>query len=570
MLTELRIRNFAVIEEAALSFATGLNVLSGETGAGKTIVMTALGLLLGARASPELVRAGAREAVVEGIFEIEGEAPVPSSAEWLDPENPRELIIRRVIAEGGRSRVSINGNIATLQSLAQLGSSLVQIYGQHEQQSLLQRENHLLILDRHAGLEIELTAYRDLYQRAIETRHRMIELEWRERERGDLLELARFRVVELESAGLLAGEDHELSSERTVLANATRLAEAANAAEQALYGGEGAAIDLISQARARLAEAAALDPELNSSLEMIVTAQANLEEAARILSAYAARTEADPGRLEQVEARLQELSRLKRKYGGTIEGALESLARSRTEITELEAAAETRAATEAELSRILDALFKAAQQLSTHRQRDAIQLKHSVEAELRTLGMRNAEFEPRLSRVTPDDAEFTRNGIAAGPSGIDSVEFYLAPNLGQAPLPIQRIASGGELSRVMLALKRLEAQRRGVATLIFDEVDAGIGGAAAEIVGRKLKQLARFHQILCVTHLAQIAAFADSHFVVEKEERRGSTRSRVAELKSPDRAAEVARMLGGDEANDKFLRAARELVNRARQLSQTH
>jgi DNA repair protein RecN (Recombination protein N) len=565
MLTELRIRNFAVIEEAALSFSAGLNVLSGETGAGKTIVMTALGLLLGGRASPELVRMGARESVVEGVFELEGEAPMDGAAEWLDPDNPRELVIRRVIAEGGRSRASINGNIATLQSLAQLGAGLIQIYGQHEQQSLLQRENHLLILDRHAGLEPELAAYRELYEQAKESRRRLAELERRERERSDLLELARFRVGELENARLIVGEDDELSSERTVLVNAARLTEAANAAEQALYGAEGAAVDLVSQARAWLAETAAIDPALNAPLEMIVTAQANLEEAARALSAYAARIEADPARLEQAEMRLQELSRLKRKYGGTIESALAILASSRAEIAALEAAAETRAAAEAELQRLLAELFEAARGLNRRRERDALELKRSMEVELKSLGMRNAEFDPRLGRLASADAEFSHNGIAAGTAGIDIVEFYLAPNLGQAPIPLQRVASGGELSRVMLALKRLEAQRRGVATLIFDEVDAGIGGAAAEIVGRKLKQLARFHQILCVTHLAQIAAFGDRHFVVEKEERRGATRSRVIELKSPDRTGELARMLGGDEANDKFLRAARELVNRARQ-----
>ena len=461
MLTELRIRNFAVIEEAALSFAAGLNVLSGETGAGKTIVMTALGLLVGGRASPELVRMGAREAVVEGIFEIEGEAPIADAAEWLGPDNPRELIIRRVIAEGGRSRVSINGKLAALQVLVQLGTVLVQIYGQHEQQSLLQRENHLLILDRHAGLETELARYGELYQHARHSRARLAQLELREHERSNLLELARFRVSELENARLTAGEDRELLSERAVLTNAARLSEAATTAEQALYGAEGAAVDLVSHARIRLTEAAAIDPLLNGALEMIEAAQANLEEAARTLSAYAARIEADPVRLEEIEARLQELSRLKRKYGGTIESALETLARSRSEIAELEAAAETRITAEAKMHRALEQLFEAARQLSSRRARNAAELKHRMEAELKTLGMRNAEFDPRIGRLAAADAEFTYDGLAAGPSGIDTVEFDLAPNLGQVPIPLQRVASGGELSRVMLALKWLEAQRRG-------------------------------------------------------------------------------------------------------------
>ncbi len=562
MLTELHIRNFAVIEEATLSFDAGLNVLSGETGAGKTIVMTALALLLGGRASPEFVRRGAREAVVEGVFELEGEAPINNAAEWLDPDNPRELIVRRTVGEGGRSRASINGKLASLQSLAQLGPALVQVYGQHEQHSLLQRENHLLILDRHAGLEPELSAYRELYQRAVESRQRLAELERRERERRELLELASFRLSELEAAHLVAGEDKDLAAEREVLLNAARLAEAANLAEQLLYGGEGAAIDLISTAQNRLAEAAAIDPTLEGPLEMVVEAKTNLEEAARTLSAYAARIEADPARLEEIDARLQELSRLKRKYGGTIEAALETLARTRIEITELTNASETRATAQLETERLIKELLEAAKRLSARREHDAIELKRGMEAELKALGMRNAAFDVRVSRLAA--GEFNENGIAAGPSGIDTVEFYLSPNLGQPAVPIQRIASGGELSRVMLGLKRLEAQRRGIATLIFDEVDAGIGGAAAEVVGRKLKQLARFHQILCVTHLAQIAAFADRHFVVEKEERGGTTRSRVSELHPSDRTAELARMLAGDESNEKFLRAARELINRAR------
>ncbi len=564
MIAELRIRNFAIIEEAALAFGAGLNVLSGETGAGKTIIMTALGLLLGGRASPELIRSGAKEAVVEGVFALEGEASLPEAAEWLDPDNPRRLVIRRVIAEGGRSRVSINDNTATVQGLARLGAALVQIYGQHEQQTLLLRENHLQILDRHAGLEDELADYRAACDRAREIRTRLADLERRERERSDLLDLARFRVNEIERAQLVAAEDEELSAERTILANATRLAEAASAAEQALYGGDRAAIDVVAEAHARLDDAAALDAKLREPLEMIAAARANLEEAAHALRAYAARIEADPARLEQIENRLQELTRLKRKYGGTLEAAIETLALARKEIAELEAVAENRAATELEMQRALDQLFEKGVKLHARRECAGAELKRRMEAELKTLGMRNAVFEARLAPLAAADAEFVRDGCALGPAGGDTVDFQLSPNLGQPPLPLAKIASGGELSRVMLALKRLEAQRRGVATMIFDEVDAGIGGAVAEIVGRKLNQLARFHQILCVTHLAQIAAFAGSHFVVEKIERRGATRSRVAILKPADRPAEIARMLGGAETSEKFLRAARELIDRSR------
>src|SRR5260370_1004627 len=565
MLLELRIRNFAIIEEAHLEFGAGLNVLSGETGAGKPIILSAFGLLLGSRASPDMIRTGEKEAVVEGLFELEGEAAMPELAARKSDGRSRELLVRRVIAEGGgRSRVTIDGELATVQSLGKIGASLVQVYGQHEQHSLLRAESHREILDRYANLDDELSSYRERYARAEEIRTRLHELSRRERERADLLELARFRTNELERAGLVAGEDEALSQERTMLSNASKLASAALETEQALYGADGAATDTVSRAEARLVEAAALDPKLGDALEMIKSARANLEEAARTLGAYASKIEADPARLEEIDNRLQELTRLKRKYGGSIDTALETLERSRAEIGELEGIGESKTQIETAMAAALDELVAHATKLSSIRKRAAADLGHKMEAEFKSLRMTSPGFEPRLSALVADDAGFQHAGVALGPFGIDTIEFHLSPNVGQPAMPLLRIASGGELSRVMLALKRLEAQRRGVATMIFDEVDAGIGGAVAQVVGRKLKQLSRFHQILCVTHLAQIAAFADRHLTVEKEERRGSTRSRVAVLEPGDRTEEIARMLGG-EVSDKFRRAARELLDRARE-----
>jgi DNA repair protein RecN (Recombination protein N) len=565
MLLELHIRNFAIIEEANLEFGAGLNVLSGETGAGKTIILSALGLLLGSRASPDMIRAGEKEAVVEGLFELEGEAAIPELAERKSDGARRQLVVRRVIAEGGgRSRVTIDGELATVQSLGKIGASLVQVYGQHEQHSLLRAESHREILDRYANLDEVLAAYRERYARAEEIRSRLHELNRRERERADLLELARFRALELERASLVPGEDEDLARQRTVLANAGKLAVAAIDAEQALYGADGAAADTVARAEARLSEAATLDPKLGDALEMIKSARANLEEAARTLGAYASKIEADPTRLEEIDNRLQEVTRLKRKYGGSIDAALETLERSRAEIGELEGIGESKAQVEAAMASALDELAAHANKLSSIRKRAAAELGRKMETELKSLGMRSPGFEPRLATLGDDEADFVHGGIALGPFGIDTIEFHLSPNVGQPAMPLLRIASGGELSRVMLALKRLEAQRRGVATMIFDEVDAGIGGAVAQVVGRKLKQLSRFHQILCVTHLAQIAAFADRHLTVEKEERRGSTRSRVAVLEPGDRAEEIARMLGG-EVSVKFRRAARELLDRARE-----
>jgi DNA repair protein RecN (Recombination protein N) len=307
-----------------------------------------------------------------------------------------------------------------------------------------------------------------------------------------------------------------------------------------------------------------IDPKLKDALEVISSARLGLEDAAHTLRDYAARIEADPARLEEIETRMAELTRLKRKYGGTLQSVLETLDRSRAEIAELEQVSDSRAAAEAELRDALDNLARTGAELSARRQSAAAELKRQMETELKTLGMRAPVFEASFAPLEKSESAFEHNRMTLGPSGADAIEFMLSPNLGQPPMALARIASGGELSRVMLALKRLEAQRRGVATMIFDEVDAGVGGAVAQVVGRKLKELARFHQVLCVTHLPQVAAFADTHFLVEKEERRGATRSRVSALVQTERIEEIARMLGGIEITDKFRRAARELIGRAR------
>jgi len=550
MLVELHIRNFAIIEEASLEFAPGLNVLTGETGAGKTIILSALGLLLGSRATSDVVRSNSSEAVVEGIFHLEGEI-APAVVADRDPEN-RELLIRRAVGEAGRSRASIDGELATVQTLSKISGSLVQVYGQHEQHSLMRAESHPAILDRYARLDEKLARYRSLFDRTRDLKLRLDDLVRRERERANLLELARFRVAELERAQLVPGEDEELALERSRLVNATRLASAANDAEEMLYGAEGAALDAIAKASARLADALAIDPRLKEPCEMLEAARANLGEAARALRSYADKIEADPARLEQVDNRLQELTKLKRKYGGSLDETISTLEKSRVEIAELEHFEEARDEAQAAFESALAEAVAAARELSTDRKRAVAELKRRMEAELKTLGMRSPVFEARVAALESAQASFDRDGIAIGPDGCDATEFYLSANLGQPPMPLGRIASGGELSRVMLALKRLEAQQRGLSTMIFDEVDAGIGGEIAQVVGRKLKQLAQFHQVLCVTHLAQIAAFADRHFMVEKEERRGSTRSRVRRLDDSERVGELARMLGGGES-EKFL-----------------
>jgi DNA repair protein RecN (Recombination protein N) len=409
-----------------------------------------------------------------------------------------------------------------------------------------------------------LEEYGAAYRATAQARARADELRERERTRAEQLELARFRIAELERAGLQPGEDEQLAGERTVLANAARLGAAAADAERMLAGESAAALDAVARAETRVGEAAVIDPKLKDAFELIRSARLGLEEAAHTLRDYAERVEADPARLEEIETRMAELTRLKRKYGGSLPSVLETLERSRVEIAGLERVSESRAEAESQLRDALDDLARMGAELSARRQSAAAELKRRMETELKTLGMRAPVFEARFAPLEKSENGFEHSGVTLGPGGADSIEFMLSPNLGQPPMALARIASGGELSRVMLALKRLEAQRRGVATMIFDEVDAGVGGAVAQVVGRKLKELARFHQVLCVTHLPQVAAFADTHFLVEKEERRGATRSRVSALAQAERIEEVARMLGGAEVTDKFRRAARELIERAR------
>jgi DNA repair protein RecN (Recombination protein N) len=563
MLLELRIRNFAIIDQVELEFGPGLNVLSGETGAGKTIIMNALGLLLGMRASPEMVRADQKEAMVDGLFQIEGEGLGPDLPEGFDAA-AGELIVKRVVSESGRSRVLINDEMATVQTLGRIGAALVEVYGQHEQQSLLRTENHLTILDRFAALQTSVAAYHGAYALARELDARLVNLEQRARDRERRLETAKFELEELDRAHPDAGEERDLAAERTILANAARLTAAVDAAEQLLMDQDGAATELLGRAQNALGEAAGLDPKLAEPVELIASARLSLEEAVHSLRSYRERIEADPGRLEQIDNRIQEIARIKRKYGGSVESALETMERLRAEVAELDRMEESVAEIKAESARALAKAAVLARQLHQARMRGGAEFKQKMEAELKTLGMRNAVFEVRLTPAGGDSG-LACEGLKLGPDGIDECEFNIAPNLGQPPMGLAKIASGGELSRVMLALKRLEAQRRGVATMIFDEVDAGIGGAVAEVVGRKLKQLSQFHQVLCITHLPQIASFADRHFRVEKEERRGATVSKVTALDKPQRVEELARMLGGAAVSDRFRRAARELLERGHQ-----
>ena len=549
MLRELRIRDFAIIDDLALSFRAGLNVITGETGAGKSIILQALALLCGARAAPDLIRSEADEASIEALFECALPAEL---REALGLEGD-EILVRRHLARTAKSRIYVNGSPATLVLLAQLGDHLVHIYGQHEQTLLLRPASHLELLDRFAGLGApreQMATAHAAYRTALER----VEILERERaalaERRDLLE---FQYAELSAAAVRAGEEAEGRREREMLRHAERLQQVCRDGEAMLYSGHAATVSALGRLATQLNELAAIAAPLSAAAELIDTARVQLEEAALQLRATADRLEADPDRLDAVEARLQLLARLSRKHGVPSDELPGICAARGRDLAALESQSVEAAGARHEVEARAAAAMAVARELSAARRAAARRLERRMAGELAALGMRGAVF--RVDQEAPTDA--------LGPTGIDTVEYGLSANPGEAPRPLARVASGGELSRIMLALKALTASIGETPILIFDEVDAGIGGAVADAVARRLKTLARNRQLLCITHLPQIAAYADHHYAVEKRQHGSRTIAHARALAADERIAEVSRMLGGSAAPAEAERYARRLLAEA-------
>jgi DNA repair protein RecN (Recombination protein N) len=557
MLLELRIKNFAIIDELDLSFSKGFNILTGETGAGKSIILNAVQLLLGDKAIEELIRSSEEEASVEALFDISGNRWVK---EKIKEKGQRlrgigeedSLLVRRMISRSGRGKAFINGNLATLGMLSEIGEELLSIYGQHEHQSLQRVETHIDILDEFGGLSGLRKEFQELFQNFVslseEVRRIREEKEKRTRER----ELMAFQSREIESAGVRIGEEEALKKERSVLAYAKKLTDFANASEEVLYSNEGSAIERIQSILAQGREVMAIDPSLSHPLKSLEGALIQLEEVAIALRDYSKRIEVNPMRMEEIEGRLEEIDRLKRKYGTTeeeillfkerVDEALKSFTSDEERLSQLESA----------LDPLRGEMTTLAKRLSRERKRVASELKRSVEKELGSLGMKKTTFEVRIEEMP------------LSPKGMDRVEFLISPNVGEEVKPLAKIASGGELSRIMLAMKRILAKVGGTQVLIFDEVDAGIGGAIAEVVGRKLRELSKHHQVICVTHLPQIACFADKHHSVKKEVRAGRTVTVVDPLEKEAIVDEIARMLGGVKVTEKTRAHAKEMIENAR------
>ena len=565
MLTELSIRHFAIIDDLTISFENGLTVLSGETGAGKSIIINALNLLLGGRASSSLVRTGEACAEVEGQFTVPFDSIVADKLKELGHDPDEGLLVRRIISATDRHKVYVNGRLATMQLLAELTENLASISGQHAHQALLKEELHLLFLDRFAGLmplraKVE-RAYGALAPLLEELRSKE-RLAARQKEQEELL---RFQKGELDDAQMHEGEDLALEEERVRLKNAQSLLRTASEGSALLYTREGAIYEQLVAMKKELEKGAQADGAMTSFFSEAEEICYRVEDLARSLEGYASGISLDGAALEEVEERLDLLNKLKRKYVGASADFSELLVRHReieAELEALEGLDVEMGNLKEEIAEARDRLYSLCLTLSEKRKKAAGRLSKLVEKELKHLEMPNARFHVAVSPLGSDASAAAEgpDGVRLGETGMDRAVFYIAPNVGEAEKPLAKIASGGELSRVVLAVKTILAEGDAVGTVVFDEVDSGIGGGVAEVVGMKIREISAHHQVLCITHLPQIAKFGHQHCRIEKRVVKGRTCTSITPLDPEERVQEMARMLGGVELTQATVEHAREML----------
>ena len=574
MLRSLYIRDYALIEELEVEFDSGLNIITGETGAGKSILIGALKMILGERASTEVVRTGAKKAVIEGIFDVADTAGLKALLEANDIEAHPQIILRREISQS-QSRAFINDTPATAAVMREAASNLIDLHGQHEHQSLLRVETHLELLDNFGSLGGLVDHYAKCYEVVAGLIREQQRLVSRERELSQQKELFAFQIQEIDRVAPEEDEEEALEAERRVLENAEHLYASTSELYGLLYESDDAVHDRLVLVRNALQDLARIDRDFEDTLAEVRSAQIIVSEAAKFLQDYNARIEFNPERLEEIRTRLGELERLKRKYGGTLEAVLahrKEIGETYDIATDFEGAIErmTRQIAEAQAK-----LSDAAQRLSAKRREVAQRIEQAIVAELARLGMPHSRFAVHFAHE-PDPAGWIAlppgsppdhpggERFAAFPTGMDQVEFFISTNLGEEPRPLARTASGGEISRIMLGLKTILAKSERLPILVFDEIDTGISGSMARRVGESMHDLADYHQIIAITHLPQIAALGDVHFMVEKYIEGGRTKTRIRRLGDDDRAAHVASLISGTEVTEAALESARELMVKSR------
>ncbi|MFO7688556.1 MAG: DNA repair protein RecN [Desulfobacterales bacterium] len=563
MLQELSIRNFAIIDDLRIQFAPGLTVLSGETGAGKSILINAINLVLGSRASAALIRTGCDAAELEALFRVSPRSAAARTMAVNGYASGEGLLIRRIISRTDSNRIYINGRLATIQQLGAFAENLASISGQHAHQSLLKEEQHLLILDQFGGLlplrQTVCDAYNEMLP-LIENLNRFKALKDRQAQQTELL---RYQSTEIDSAALTEAEDARLEQERNRLKNRELLFQIVHQALEEVYSGQGSAAEKLTGVRKNLEKTGRVDSALLPGIDQLAQINFLIEELVDLFRAYLKTVETDESRLEAVEERLDLINKLKRKYGGSLKAVLAHSDAIARELAEVENIDEQIPATEKQLADCHGRMAGLALNLSNRRCRTAKALSLKVEAELKSLKMAQTRFEVALHRVPSGDrtsAFLQVDGVQVFESGFDRAVFRIAPNVGEEFKPLTAIASGGELSRIVLALKSILAATDAVETVIFDEVDAGIGGGTAEVVGHKLLELSNHHQVICITHLPQIAKFGAQHFSISKRVVKGRTLTAITVLDESGRVEELARMLGGVDITATTRNHARELL----------
>jgi DNA repair protein RecN (Recombination protein N) len=568
MLSLLKIKNIALIDELQLEFGKGLNLLTGETGSGKSIIVDSLGALTGERVSSDLIKEGTSSAQIEGLFTFKANADLHEifyeSGIEIEDSSEIDVIVRRELAAGGRNRIFVNNQLVTVNLLKKIGAFLVDIHGQGEHTTLFSPANHLEILDEYAGLKTERGKLAEKFRRMANIKSEIENLREDEAQKLQLLDILQFQVEEIGKAKLSIGEDESLEEEKRRLNNVEKLSMLSDESYLLLYENEEATVTTLEKVVKRVTELTEYESSFGEYAENLASAQAVLEDLAFAVRDFRGSLEYSPERLEEIENRLAEISRLKRKYGGSIETVLQHYKEAEERLRNIETADLREEELRRELKKAREEYIQSASELHVKREKAARKFEKETEANLKAVALEKARFEVRIS--APDEAEL--NSEIADKSftakGFDALEFYFSANVGESPKPLAKVASGGEASRLMLILKTTAKSNDAEKSVVFDEIDTGIGGRVAEAVGLKLKELAKTQQVLCVTHQPQVASLADRHFLVEKATEKDKTRVGVKLLNETEQIGEIARMLAGEKITETARQHAKEMISAAR------
>ncbi len=548
MLLGLTLKNFAIVDDITINFGSGLNIVTGETGAGKSIIVNAINFILGDRASSDLIKSGEDEAQVEALFDISDDSEFLGRLGSLGIQTGGgEVLIKRVFSVSGKGRVYINGNLATIGMLGQITNGIIDVFSQHEHQSLLREGNQLKVLDEFGGLMEICLSFSELFREYVEVKKELEEMRMRYDGQVKKQDFLRFQCSEIDSANLKVGEDQQLEREKLKLSNAEQLFSVSKEAYEIVYESDESIIDKLKRVKSSIDNAAKVDESLLGLSEALERGMSEIEDSAFRLRDYCSKIHYSPERLSQIEDRLLEIKRLKRKYGNTIEELIEKREEMGEELLNLTDFEEKEKRLQADVDLLKSKVDYGVRELSKARLNAAGRLSRQVEKRLEEVGIKGGRLL----------IDFDRKAISS--DGYDKITFLFSANPDEKPRPLSKVASGGELSRIMLVLKEVISRAEGGSILIFDEADSGIGGAVAETVGKKIKSLSKRHQIICITHLPQVAKFADIHFKVTKEFQYDSTKVDIKELGEEEIIKEIARMLGGIKITEKTLAAAREM-----------